>query len=320
MTKMNKKAKNTYRQLAQTLGFRFDEEAEALYGTMDGYDMILHSASDGSDAYVYVLKADISAFANGVAIPEADIKKFKKENKPVTVLTQDGNCIHMTLHNCAKADRFCEQARASLKALCSFLRERNFESCCQFCGTHTPTDAYMVSGSLMRLCPDCYTKLSQNATLSKNKENQKKENLFTGIIGALLGSLLGVLCIILLSQMGYVAALSGFVMAVCTLKGYELLGSKLSGKGIAISAVIMLIMTYIGDRLDWAIVVMKEFEVDFGTAYQSIPMLLNEEVIEAASYWGNLILVYAFVILGAVPTIMSTMKKKKLANKISKLQ
>ena len=82
----------------------------------------------------------------------------------------------------------------------------------------------------------------------------------------------------------------------------------------------MLIMTYIGDRLDWDIVVMKEFEVDFGTAYQSIPMLLNEEVIEAASYWGNLILVYAFVILGAVPTIMSTMKKKKLANKISKLQ
>ena len=99
MTKMNKRAKNTYRQLAQTLGFRFDEEAEALYGTMDGYDMILHSASDGSDAYVYVLKADISAFANGVAIPEADIKRFKKENKPVTVLTQYGNCIHMTLHN-----------------------------------------------------------------------------------------------------------------------------------------------------------------------------------------------------------------------------
>ena len=65
---------------------------------------------------------------------------------------------------------------------------------------------------------------------------------------------------------------------------------------------------------------MKEFEVDFGTAYQSIPMLLDEEIIEAASYWGNLILVYAFVILGAVPTIMNTMKKKKLANKISKLQ
>lgn len=136
----------------------------------------------------------------------------------------------MTLHNCAKADRFCEQARASLKALCSFLRERNFESCCQFCGTHTPTDAYMVSGSLMRLCPDCYTTLSQNATLSKNKENQKKENLFTGIIGALLGSLLGVLCIILLSQMGYVAALSGFVMAVCTLKGYELLAASFPAK------------------------------------------------------------------------------------------
>lgn len=42
-------------------------------------------------------------------------------------------------------------------------------------------------------------------------------------MGALLGSLVGVVSIIIFSQLGYVAALSGVIMAVCTLKGYEML-------------------------------------------------------------------------------------------------
>lgn len=46
----------------------------------------------------------------------------------------------------------------------------------------------------------------------------KPENIVGGIVGALLGSLLGVLCIVVLGQAGYVAALSGVIMAVGVLK------------------------------------------------------------------------------------------------------
>lgn len=68
---------------------------------------------------------------------------------------------------------------------------------------------------------------------------QKTENLAGGIAGALIGSLLGVVCIVLLSQLGYVAAISGVLMAVGVLKGYEKLGGKLTKKGIVISMIIM---------------------------------------------------------------------------------
>lgn len=40
----------------------------------------------------------------------------------------------------------------------------------------------------------------------------KKENLVGGVVGALIGSLLGVASIVLLSQLGYVAAISGVIM------------------------------------------------------------------------------------------------------------
>lgn len=69
-----------------------------------------------------------------------------------------------------------------------------------------------------------------NMLSSAQMMQQKKENAVGGIVGALPGSLVGVLCIILLSQMGYVAAVSGVVMAVGVLKGYELLGGKVSKK------------------------------------------------------------------------------------------
>lgn len=102
-------------------------------------------------------------------------------------------------------------------------------------------------------------------------------------------------------------------MAVCALKGYELLGGKLTKKGIIISVVIMIIMTYVGDRLDWGIMIARELEVDVFYGYRLVPLLLSEEIIDATSYVGNLVLVYAFLLLGAIPTIRNAMRRDKVA-------
>lgn len=83
-----------------------------------------------------------------------------------------------------------------------------------------------MAGNSICLCDECYDKVSENAAAYTANEKNKKENLVGGVVGALVGSLLGVASIILLSQMGYVAALSGVIMAVCALKGYELLAAS----------------------------------------------------------------------------------------------
>lgn len=183
--------------------------------------------------------------------------------------------------------------------------------CCQYCGRETETEGYLVSGNHIGLCEECAASLAQNITLAQNQENEKKENMIGGIVGALVGSLLGVACIVILSQLGYVAALSGVVMAVCTLKGYEIGSGKLSKRGIVISVILMLVMTYVGDRLDWAIMIARELEVDIATGYRYFPLLLSEDVIDFGSYAANLVLVYAFLLLGAIPTIRNANKGKK---------
>ena len=141
----------------------------------------------------------------------------------------------------------------------------------------------------------------------------KQENVFTGIVGALLGAVIGAGVIILLGQLGFVASISGFILAVCTLKGYELLGGKLSVKGIVISLILLLATPYIADRLDWAILIMQEFSaegVTFGEAFAAVPVLIEEGAIVESEYITNLLMLYGFTILGAFSTFKGLFQKK----------
>lgn len=142
----------------------------------------------------------------------------------------------------------------------------------------------------------------------------KQENILTGTIGALIGAAIGALSIILLSQLNIVAAFSGLILAVCTLKGYELLGGKLSTIGIVICVVFMLVTPYFADRLDWAIMLMNELPdwgLSLGDAFGLIPVLLEADAIEASTYWGNLALLYVFVLIGGFSTVCTSFKRKK---------
>lgn len=137
----------------------------------------------------------------------------------------------------------------------------------------------------------------------ENEIRTKQDNLLPGIVGALLGSLLGVACIVLLDRLGYVAAVSGVIMAVCSLKGYEMLGGSLSRRGVIVSSVIMVIMTFFGNQLGWAFAAADALDLSFWEAYRGIMPMLRQGVIDAGAYWGNLVLLYLFTLLGAVPTV-----------------
>lgn len=139
----------------------------------------------------------------------------------------------------------------------------------------------------------------------------RNENFIAGLVGAFLGSLLGTALIVLLGQMGYVAAVSGLVMAVCSLKGYEKLGGAMSKKGVIASSVIMLIMTYIGNRIDWGIAASKALDIGVLDGYRVIPELIKEGAIESGDYWSGLVLLYLFTLVGAVPTVIAELRGPK---------
>lgn len=312
---MSNKMLQNYEELAISLGLHLDGEGGVIYGQRDGYELIIFPEQTN---YPYMLTVAVSAQRPAGTLTKDECKQFKRENKTVSRLTQNGTTIKMALKHYPKQEVLRENLNLSIQALTYFLHQGGFRNCCQVCGKDDPS-ACFVSGGYMHLCPDCFGRIQHDTTMVDSQKQSKHENVVGGIVGALLGSLLGVLSIVIFSQLGYVAAVSGVIMAVCTLKGYEMLGGKLTKKGIVISVILMILMTLVGDRVDWAIALMKEVDVDFISAYRAIPQLLKEEIIDMSTYVGSLLMQYLFVLLGAVPTIISTLKNHRVQGRTYRL-
>lgn len=302
------KITQNYEQLAVANGLRFDGARNVLYGSKNGYEIMIYA---GTPSYPYILTVALGAKSPMGMLDKAQTKQFVKENKDVASLSQDGNMVKMVLKNIAKQSALSEGLGNSIGALTSYLRSKGFEPCCQFCGQLVGTAGYEVSGSFMHLCPDCAGRLRQDMTLSAKQKQQKSENVIGGIVGALLGSLIGILCIVFFGQLDRVAAVSGVIMAVCTIKGYELLGGKFTKKGVVISIIVMVAMTYVGNALTWVVAIVREIGADFFTVVQYLPMMLEEGLIEKSAYWYNLVLLYVFTLLGAVPTVHANLKERR---------
>lgn len=312
---MSKKT-DDYRALADALGLRYDESADVLYGEKAGYQLVLYPANSN---FPYLLCIHTAAKSpTGAIFTPAEFKELTKDVKSLGVCQQEGNNIIVNLGNYPRRDKLIASATEGVNALIDFLQTKGFAPCCSICGQNVEAASYRSGNSYFHLCGGCASNMLGNADKMLKQKAEKEENVIGGVIGAFIGSLLGVLCIVLIGMAGYVAAVSGAVMAVCTLKGYEKLSGKLSKLGMTVSVVLMLVMTYVGTRLGLAFNLMKELGErrgwDLMECFSRVP-----DAYETSAWIGNLALTYVFMLLGAVPIIMSKIREDKTAGQIVKI-
>lgn len=307
---MNKSYKKALLEFSEQLGLTLDTQTATIFGVHNGYSVCLTPVNE---SYQFTLSVAVSY---GEGMPDAKVLKGAvSTSRAVRACTVQGYKANYTLRAGMTKKKTGENLQEALLEVTSYLHENALKNCCQSCGASGATEVYNISGTAEMLCGNCFSKRCEELAEKETQQNQKKENLIGGIVGALLGSILGAAAIVLLGQLGYVAALSGLILGVCTLKGYELLSGRLSKKGIVISIIIMLIMVYVGNRVDWSISATQYFEgLDILTAFRLIPDLLKEGYLEFGVYYGNLAMVYVFTLVGAVPTIINTLRAKKQAN------
>lgn len=136
-----------------------------------------------------------------------------------------------------------------------------------------------------------------------------KERVLLGAIGALVGCIIGAVCIVLLGQFGYIASICGVIMGICALKGYRILAGGISLKGIIITVIFMIIMVFLSNMISYGLAVAEVYEVDMLTGICATPYLVAEGAIEASAYYKDLGMLYLFTALGAVPTIKDQFKR-----------
>jgi hypothetical protein len=203
-----------------------------------------------------------------------------------------------------------ERISDAIRSVTEFFTMNGYQNCCEACGRVEETSGCYCGGSVKLLCAEDYQNASQAVFRQAEAIAQKSENVIGGIVGALIGALIGAAVIVGIGQLGYVATWSGVIMGVCAVKGYELLGGKLSTKGIVISCILMAAMVYLGHRMDWAITIAKELGIGTGEAFRE-----TEEIVRffdiSGRYYGSLAYTALFAAVGAVPTIISARKRYK---------
>ena len=300
---MNKSQMAKLAAAAGVNGLMYDPNAEGVFGNVQGYTVTI--MPNVNNRVYYMLSLSVSRM--GMAPNPADFKPLEKMNKVLSGCTVQRFRVNFLVKLSGNKDKMAEALRSALDTLITFLRTNGYTNCCEHCGRPEGVDAYTVSGNAYLLCEPCFGQVSEAAAQQNQTKMQKQEQVLPGIVGALIGAVV----IVIVGQLGYVAAVSGLVMAICTLKGYEMLGKKLGTPGIIISCVLMLLMIFLAYQADWSITAAQFYETDFFTAFRAMMDLIKEGYVDSGDYFGGLAQVYLFAVIGAVPTIIAMAKGAK---------
>lgn len=175
---------------------------------------------------------------------------------------------------------------------------------CHHCGNALRDDA--------QFCPNCGTPVyspqapRSEATETPAPPREVQENMPLGILGAVMGAVLGGVIMILFDQLEIYSAFVGFVLAICTLRGYEYLGRKRSTAGTVICVVLMLAAVYIANTVTWVLVILEsyaDFNLDFRESLELFYILLFNGSIDFGMYAQEVLTLLGFTAFGAVATL-----------------
>ncbi len=309
--------------VAEATGLSYDQGRNILHGTFNGYTFAVPQAPSNA-RYCYVV---FHITRDGGPLSQDEGKQIAKESNKLVEFFKPSGAAPVSFMVKLEKDE-AGTAQKLLDAL-TYLSESfanlGYVNTCEHCRQPLETEACAVGNGVRFLCPDCFEAVSSQLTEKAHVEEETPENVAAGVIGALGGALLGAIVVVIMGQLGYVSALSGFVAAICALKGYELLAKKMSIKGAIIACIAMLVMLYLGHQTNVAIEVLKAFkqsghsELDFFTVFRAVPKLVKSDSELMGAYLKDLLMVYFFALLGAVPTIIKSLKGQKTKYTVQKL-
>lgn len=286
-------------------GYNYDRVNSVLYGEVNGFKFVAHE-SVRNNVIIY-----FSAKKNEEAVDLAYEEKQLKSVDSVSNVKINNYKLNITAKNGMTMKKTRENLSEAIIGVTEYLKNNNYVQCSEISGITDDIEeinAYKIGNQINFLTSDEYAHKTQIIDMNMQNEYAKKENILLGTIGAFIGSLIGVLAIVLIGQLGYIAYISGIIMGVCAIKGYQILGRRISIKGGIITVIVIILMTYLANQLNWAIPIANYYQVSIFEVLRELPKLVKEGLIDNSHYYRELFLVYAFTIVSAIFMIISVIR------------
>lgn len=298
------------------------------WGTYKGFHVM---AQQNAHTYAFNVKITYSKEGdeNTVLMVKEHINeqfgRIKAEQKQLADYIVEDNVINFTVSSAGLASATAKKVSSDVEQIIGILQAEGCGSGCEQCGSEYSAHHYSVNNTVMHLCDSCKSRLEQDMELARDEIKKQKSNVVLGIVGAVGGSLLGVVLWVLIYQLGYIAGIAGAAIMLLGMFGYRKLGGVLDTKGVIISVVIALIMVFEACHISWTIEAIKAYhkylsvDMNFFYMYQRLFSVL-EKLDVTADFIGELVIGYMLSLLVCISPIIAAFKESRGSCKMKQLQ
>ena len=267
-------------------GFVLEKAQNVMHGTYRGIDLLIVPL-DTENQYQIQLYANLGTIDN----KEGFLDYLGTMSKDCPFVHHAGyngsNMVSVYVLSRGVEDK--ENLTNAMSALVSKCSEYGLHNCCAHCKNETVLHAAAVDQTPLMLCDNCLSQVM-------------------GRVGVLLGSVLW----IVIGQIGFIAGIAGFAIVFGGMKGYELLGGRLSKAGIVI-CVLLSLLTIIGAEFASIVIALyqelsKLYAVTIQDVVAWIPDLMKEPEV-AGGVAKDLIVGYALAIWASFANVKSAWRQ-----------
>lgn len=290
------------------IGFTVDKKNNVAYGNVGAYKFIVNFLPQQRQySIVATLKREgedvLGPYLEG--LPKASWLNWTHyQNNTLMINIKNENKLEVS------------DIEVLMRDISTFAQQNGYVQCCRHCGNEIPVDACLISGNADLACTSCI------AQFASQQPPIKEVNLPLGIVGAVVGSLIGVVMWVVIYEIGFIAGITGFVMAVCCFKGYEMLGGRIDKKGIWICIAIAVIMLAAAEMITLGLEIHTSFseyyEMSLSESFRLIPYMLEEGEITAAVI-EDLLFGYVFMAAASFSYIKSVHRQVSTEGVVERL-
>lgn len=293
----------------EEIGFTVNQAHQCAYGSVEGYQFVVNYLPQQRQ---YTLMATIKNENEAGAMTQY-LDSMDKGNFINWTIYKD-NAVIVNLKNHKELDVWAIQK--IMQGIALTASQNAYVQCCRHCGEETVIYPVSVNGNTDLACEKCLVEFTSQ------QPPVKEVNLPLGIVGALVGSIIGVAVWILIYQLGFVAGITGFIMAVCCFKGYEMLGGRIDKKGVWIAIAISIAMLAVAEMICLGIEIhalySEFYDISFFDAMSVVPDFLSEPEILSAVL-GDLAFGYVFMAVASFSYIKNIQKRVNTEGVIERL-
>ena len=304
--------------IATDLGLQFDSEARVMYGEREGFLLVIEGTETKN---VFNISFSAKQGSEGDLIEEGKViwDDLKTQSKAIHSISFDGYLTTIVVKGGMTKGKAVETLWTAIQDIVDFLLNHQFVQVNAATGEEEPIGLYQIGDTIYLIDDATFQDYHAEVQDTVQAYDERKENFLLGMVGAVIGVLIGGAVALLVARLGYVSVLAGAALGFCTIKGYEILGKKLTKKGVVVSAILMVLTVFLVNQLDYTLALMSELDLPFDMTWT----LLNEATFQGDvpdNFYLNLGLLAVFTLGGAWISVQSALEGKKnraIARKIA---